>query len=1063
MRRIEEREQQRRRDEAEDSGAGVMDLAWVREEARANRHHTQPQHQSPPVPPFAPISVPTPTPDLQRQPPQQQPPQQQPPQQQPPPQPQSQPPQQQPPQQQPPQQQPPQQQPPQLQPPQPQPLLLQPLLLQPPQQHPKAAGAPGVGGPSWPGSTALSAEQHEAASQTPHHPLVIFAPAGSGKTTTLVHRVLCLHFYGQLRADQLLCLTFTRKAADELRSRLRSSMYGEVEVGTFHSWCLRLLRSYGQHIGQPADFRLSSTSQQLGLLQEAILAFQATGNGGDAAARTVPIVGGGGRGGGGGGRGGAGHSRGGGKENPLNALSRKLQQALLEAKTEGSRSGRGGGGGLLSTELGRFVCGHYAAALRRCGLVDMADLQGYALRLLGIPAVLAALRARYGHVLIDEFQDTSLQQLEIVRRLRGDAAADGSDAAAGTTGVTVVGDDDQAIYSWRGAEPRVFGLFASHLRGGSTSILTQNFRSSGAVVRASAAVICANEARVLKETWTAQPDGARVVVCECRNEACEHDWLVGQIGQLARQGVAPNKIAVLYRTHAIGRHVFQTLREHRVACAASPSDVLARPDVRPILQVLRLLTNSADDAAFRAVGAAADPALPAQLVEDLTAQAATRQLSLLEAARAMHAHGTVLGGSSAASAGGGAAGSWPELAPAAREALHKMLRVLDELSSAARRLTAAQLLQEVLRSRLIAAIKPERPPLGAKLLADEMSQAMNDCENEVHYQLSLERIAASPMHRGGGGGTPARPGSALSVGTPAASPRGASPGPLLPMATPQRPQKLQALSNFLQHHAFCEHEEGGRRRDEDGVTLTTVHGAKGREWEAVFVVRVNEDVMPLSLLDFEEEGENQDKLREERRLLYVAMTRARSRLFLSYTMLGPDNTPTEASRFLRPLPPEVVERTTHFELQHASHAGTGGAGFARPDPRTPAGRATPGSWSQQQAGTPLRTLSSNMTTPDGGGASQGRIGNAVSHWRNVQDAQAKKTPKPKATGAAKAKSSKPASGRARSAGDGDGKADSAAPKAKRPRPSAESATPTPKITPQRRRVVVDNDSDDDFT
>ena len=156
----------------------------------------------------------------------------------------------------------------------------------------------------------------------------------------------------------------------------------------------------------------------------------------------------------------------------------------------------------------------------------------------------------------------------------------------------------------------------------------------------------------------------------------------------------------------------------------------------------------------------------------------------------------------------------------------------------------------------------------------------------------------------------------------------------------------------------------------------------------------------------------------------------------------------------------MVERTTHFELQHASHAGTGGAGFARPDPRTPAGRATPGSWSQQQAGTPLRTLSSNMTTPDGGGASQGRIGNAVSHWRNVQAA---KTPKPKATGAAKAKGSKSAPGGARSAGDGDGKADSAAPKAKRPRPSAESATPTPKVTPQRRRVVVDDDSDDDFT
>jgi superfamily I DNA/RNA helicase len=995
-----------------------------------------------------------------------------------------------------------------------------------------AACAP-VAGAAWPGSQELSEEQRAAAAQPAHTPLVVFAPAGSGKTTTLVHRVLFLHYCQGLRAERLLCLTFTRKAADELRGRLRSSMPGGVTVATFHSWCLRLLRSFGQHVGQPTDFQLSSSSQQLGLLQEAVLAWHVQQGSSPPTSGGGGGGGGGGRGGGSGGRGGGGGGRGGKGNEALNALCRKLQHAMLAAKTEGARSGRGSGGGLLATEMGRFVCQHYAAALRRAGLVDMADLQAYALRLLGIPEVLQALQARVGHLLIDEFQDTNLQQLEIVRRLRGEPAG---------TGVTVVGDDDQAIYSWRGAEPRVFALFGRHVRGASVAKLTQNFRSTGAIVRASAAAVAPNEGREPKATWTKQTQGPQVEVCECRNEACERDWVLSQIRALARVGIATSRIAVLYRTHAIGRPLFHALREASIPCAASASDVFARPDVRALLQVLRLLTSPAADDAFRAVNAATQPPLPPRCLEQLAAEAASSGLSLLESARLLHsrgsggggllggggcgggAHGgcggTLGGGGDGGSVLGGSGGGELDAEPAVREALHRLLRLIDELREAARRLTAAQLLQEVIRSRLIADIRPEAPPLGAKLLAEEMGHALREAEDEAHH-LSFEQISALTPQR------PPRPSSAMSNASAPATPRPllsaatavSASTPLLPRPTPRCASTLQQLAAFLQHHAFCEHEQSGAGAGRDtapGVTLSTIHGAKGREWDAVLLVRVNEDTLPLSQADYEEDGEvAAEHVREERRLLYVAMTRARRHLAISYTMVGPDNVPASASRFLRNLPAELIERAQHFELTHATSGDTGGAGFAQRAPPTPRPSPRPsprpggaqGLRAGQAFATPLRAIDGNEAPGgggggglfgggggllgggdnEGGGGSSGRISDKIGQWRarheelKPKPKGSAKTPKPKGGGATKAtkpgaKGGQAAATSALGEASAGGAGETTTRKQKRARPQSGAGgdelaphglSPAPPSQPKKGRgracVVHDDDSDDDFS
>ena len=181
--------------------------------------------------------------------------------------------------------------------------------------------------------------------------------------------------------------------------------------------------------------------------------------------------------------------------------------------------------------------------------------------------------------------------------------------------ITVVGDHDQTIYSFRGAQPGVFNKFTQHMAGCGTVTLTRNYRSTSSIVEASAAVIKPNRHRVDKRVVTSNPPGELVELCECRTVELEHDWVASRLLGLEADGYDLSDVAVLYRTHSVGNALAKHLRELRIPCATSSADVLQRPDVAPLLAALRCVANPDDDDAFRVVARATVPPIPQEALD----------------------------------------------------------------------------------------------------------------------------------------------------------------------------------------------------------------------------------------------------------------------------------------------------------------------------------------------------------------------------------------------------------------------------------------------------------------
>ena len=403
----------------------------------------------------------------------------------------------------------------------------------------------------------LNPAQREAVSAAPGHYLVL-AGAGSGKTRVLTHRIAWLHEVYGVPLHGILAVTFTNKAAGEMRARIAAQLGGEPRgmwVGTFHGIAHRLLRLHWQDAKLPESFQVLDSDDQQRLVKRVVQALELD------EARFPP---------------------------------RQIAWWINAQKDEGRRPQHiQPDGDEWGTAMLRAYT-EYQARCERAGLVDFAELLLRAHEVLrDTPALLAHYRHRFGQLLVDEFQDTNAIQYGFVRLLAGENGQ-----------VFVVGDDDQAIYGWRGAKVENVQRFLRDFRSAdgldaATLKLEQNYRSSANILGAANAVIAHNDDRLGKQLWTDAGEGDPIDVYAAYNEIDEARYVIERIGQWVRDGGAHGEAAILYRSNAQSRAFEEALLVAQVPYRVyGGMRFFERAEIKDTLAYLRLVTNRDDDAAF---------------------------------------------------------------------------------------------------------------------------------------------------------------------------------------------------------------------------------------------------------------------------------------------------------------------------------------------------------------------------------------------------------------------------------------------------------------------------------
>ena len=722
-------------------------------------------------------------------------------------------------------------------------------------------------------------------------PLLILAGAGSGKTRVLTHRIAYLLATGRARAGEILAITFTNKAAAEMRERAGTLVGDDARrmwVSTFHSACVRLLRYEHEAAGLSSSFTIYDAQDSQRLIQMVLKAMDV-----DIKRFTPKMV-----------------------AARISDAKNELIGPARYAETAGK------------DPVSRIVADAYVEYDKRMRASNALDFDDLIMRTVDLlrenPLIAEHYHRRFRHILVDEYQDTNHAQYVLVRALVGD----GSDGVTPAE-LTVVGDSDQSIYAFRGATIRNIEEFERDFTGARTILLEQNYRSTQNILSAANAVIARNTGRRAKNLWTASGDGALITLDAADSEHDEARFVVGEIDRLADSGVEWGDIAVFYRTNAQSRALEELLVRQGIPYrVVGGTRFYERREIKDALAYLQLISNPDDTVAARRVlnvpkrgiGAKAEEAIAAHAAHyGISFGAALRHLWLRAGRPAGEGEGIDVDAlacstspdeasadSSVSASSGGAAGENPgardgadasaAVAPAsspaesAPEAAPEVLGItaraaksaaafwglIETLRAAeARGASQADILEEVL----------DRTGYLAELRRSEDPQDASRVENLAELHSVAGAFAADAP-----GGT---------------------------------------LADFLERVALvadsdqvpAEGERGGQ------VTLMTVHTAKGLEFPVVFVTGMEDGTFPhqRSLGD-------ESELEEERRLAYVAITRARERLYLTRAAVRSAwGTPQEMppSRFLDDIPAELLDvrrAATSGERMRASYGGSYGSG-----------------------------------------------------------------------------------------------------------------------------------------
>ncbi len=698
----------------------------------------------------------------------------------------------------------------------------------------------------------LNPEQRAAVTLEPQHALVL-AGAGSGKTRVLTTRMAWLIQTGQASPFGLLAVTFTNKAAREMLARMSAILPIDTRglwIGTFHGLCNRMLRAHHRDAGLPQSFQILDVTDQLAAIKRLMKA-----NGVDDE-----------------------------KYPP-----RDVQRFINGAKEEGLRPADVEAYDAHRRRLIE-IYQLYEAQCQREGVVDFAELLLRAYELLSRNApVREHYQRRFRHILVDEFQDTNTLQYKWLRLLAGGGAA-----------IFAVGDDDQSIYAFRGANVGNMADFERDYAHGTVIRLEQNYRSYGHILDAANALIGHNSGRLGKNLWTDQGEGEPVRVIEQPSDGMEAQWIVDEIRSLIHEGSDRREIAVLYRSNAQSRVI-----EHAIFSAGIPYKVYGglrffeRQEIKHALAYLRLMANPHDDTSWMRVVNFPTRGIGARTLEQL--------------ADAAREHDTSLYGAVARVAGKGGSN------------LAQFAQLIHRLIEETRELPLPEMVEHMLEaSGLNAHYKAERE--GAERLEN-----LNELITAAAVFASEENYDGMPA-----GQVPDRDMSSTLMPGVVDAPAVAG-------------DNLTPLAAFLSHAAL-EAGDNQAQQGQDAVQLMTVHAAKGLEFDAVFITGLEEGLFPHENSILEPAG-----LEEERRLMYVAITRARQRLYLSLAqsrMLHGQTRYAMRSRFLDEIPEQHLKwLTPKAGLAPVSATGAGWGGGNRGDafgrkptntiaPRQPRGVAT---------------------------------------------------------------------------------------------------------------------------
>jgi DNA helicase-2/ATP-dependent DNA helicase PcrA len=402
----------------------------------------------------------------------------------------------------------------------------------------------------------LNDAQREAVTATLSH-LLVLAGAGSGKTRVLVHRIAYLMEAHRVSPYEILAVTFTNKAAAEMRSRiekLRGVPINHMWVGTFHGLAHRLLRSHFHEAKLPQTFQIIDSDDQLGIIKRIHRAMNLDENRWQPKQSQWFIN----------------HH----KEN-----GRRVEQVLSSGEID------------YTTQTLLKIFAEYESTCQRAGLVDFTELLLRSYELLqNNENIRTHYQQRFSHILVDEFQDTNTIQYRWLRALTGDKAF-----------LMAVGDDDQSIYSWRGAQVANIRHFSRDFKNALTIRLEQNYRSTKNILDAANSVIAKNKERLGKTLWTSDGDGEQITLFEAFNEREESSYVISEIKQIARNA-SYSDIAILYRSNAQSRLLEEALLEARIPYRIYGGfRFFERAEIKDALAYLRLLVNRNDDAAFERV------------------------------------------------------------------------------------------------------------------------------------------------------------------------------------------------------------------------------------------------------------------------------------------------------------------------------------------------------------------------------------------------------------------------------------------------------------------------------